>query len=172
MLNYKTLAQATARRRAALLSKVAATKESLEAMERELRLLDGILRALPKSGGVGSTGEVAAGRRSAGRRSAGRRATAPSRAKPRGKWRPGRPGRPPKWYLEQQARTPSGTNPGKRSGRKPSRRPGRVVRGTSPNRLPRAKRPPSEKQLAALAKARAARAAKRAAVEATAVTAE
>ena len=64
-----------------------------------------------------------------------------ARGRKRGTWRPGRPGRPPQWYVDQQKAQ------GKRPGKKAAK--GKRKRKVSP------------KVLAALAKAREARAAKR-----------
>jgi hypothetical protein len=77
--------------------------------------------------------------------------TAPMAAPARmaGKWRPGGRGRPPKAYVEKQAKTESVT---KKPAKQKARRKGK-------------KRPPTEKQLAAMAKAREALAAKRAAAK-------
>lgn len=95
---------------------------------------------------MGSMGAVASGRGPTGRRPVRRRFLAPSPAMPRRKWRLGRPGRTPKWFLEQQ-----GAGEGK----------GAEARAPKATAALRATRPPSEKQHTALAKAQEARATKR-----------
>jgi hypothetical protein len=117
------------KQRANLESKVAHAEQSIAGWKGEMDSLDGAISAL---GGKGRT---------EGRTGA--------KGRKRGTWRPGHPGRPPKWYIRQQKTkgTKSATKPAKRATK--SRR----------------KRKASPKQLAAMAKAREALAAKRAAAK-------
>lgn len=132
-MDYRSLAKSASGRREALKAKVASTKEELVAMEKELIVLDGLLKAIP-AGAV---------KRGPGR-PRGKRATkkAGKRAGKKGKWRPGSRGRKPQWYLDQQ-KAVSGAKKTARA--KPAKK----------------KRKASEKQLAALARAREVRAANR-----------
>jgi hypothetical protein len=138
MLNFRSMAKSASRRKEVLESKISAAKTDLVAMEEELKVLETILEALPKGAASRGPGRpLGAGKKRKG-----------------GKWRPGRPGRPPKWYLDQQK--------GKGKGAK-ARKPARSAKHAKVKK-PGRKRPASEKQLAAMAKARAALAAKRAAL--------
>ena len=88
MLNYRSMARSSSKRRDALQERIASTKEELVAMEAELKILDQILAALP-------SGTVKRGPgRPRGGKKAGRRT--------RGTWKPGGRGRPPRWYVERQ----------------------------------------------------------------------
>ena len=139
-MNYRSMAKSASRRRETLQTKITSTKEELAAMEKELQVLDGILKALP-SGAM----KVGPGR-PRGRKRRG------------GKWRKGSPGRPPKWYVEKQKA--AGTGKAKRKAAKPKKAP---MPKAPPKAKPakKVKKPVSAKVLAGLAKARAVLAAKR-----------
>ncbi len=108
------------KRREKLARQVSRAGNSIKVWKGEIDSLDAVVQSLRGMG-------------------AGRAGRTPQRAR-RGTWRPGHPGRPPKWYVEQQQ------GKGKRKGaRKAGKR----------------KRRASAKMLASLAKARAALAAKR-----------
>ena len=146
MLNFRSMAKTASKRKATLVARISATKETLAGFEKELAMLDSLLAALPAgrmSRGPGRPPK-AAKKRKGGKRMGGKRKG--------GKWKLGKPGRPPKWFLEQQ----------KGKAKKPAKS------GGGPK--PKKKRIASPKMLAALAKARAARAAKRAAAGAGAPT--
>jgi hypothetical protein len=120
--SFQSMAKAASRRRETLKARIASAKESLATMEKELGTLDRILEAL--SGTDLKTASSRGGRRKGG------------------KWRRGKPGRPPQWYLDQQ----------KAKGK-----------AKAAKKAPRKKRTVSAKVLAGLAKAREALAKKRAA---------
>ena len=109
---------------AGLASAIRVLQQRRASLEREIDKIDGVLEVLRGLGG-----SVARG---AGRRRQG------------GKWRPGRPGRPPNWYVDQREAKGAKVPAKKRS---------------------RRKRRASPRQLAAMAKARSALAAKRAAAK-------
>lgn len=125
MLNLNSMAKAASRRRDSLQSRISSTREDLAAMEKELEVLDGILKAIPSTGLARGTGRP--------------------RGRKGGKWRPGRPGRPPQWYIDQQK--------------------GKVQKPAKQATKAKKKRKASAKQLAAMAKAREALAKKRAAAK-------
>ena len=108
--------------RARLESLIAKDEQSIAGWKIQMDSIDGAIAAL---GGT---------RRKAVRTGA--------KGRKRGTWKEGSPGRPPKWFVEQQKAE---------SARKPAKKALRAKR----------KRTVSPKQLAALAKAREARAAKR-----------
>ena len=75
-----------------------------------------------------------------------------AKARKRGTWKPGRPGRPPQWYVDQQkAKVAKG---------------GKSAKKAAKTRPVNRKKKVSAKQLAGLAKAREALARKRAALKA------
>jgi hypothetical protein len=117
------------KQRAKLESKVAIAEQTIAGWKSEMDSLDGAISSL---GGTG--------------RKTGRSRGAKGRK--RGTWKPGHPGRPPKWFLEQQkAKGAKGMKPAKKAAKaKPAKRKKRV----------------SAKQLAGLARARAVLAEKRA----------
>jgi hypothetical protein len=83
MGNYGQMRRQARQRKKTLEKQLAAAEKAVRACEGELSVIDQILDAL--AGGRGGAGR--------GRMRGGRRG---------GKWRPGRPGRPPNWYIEQQ----------------------------------------------------------------------
>jgi hypothetical protein len=120
MADYAKMARDTTRRRKTLQRELAAAKRAAGACESELAVLEQIIAALK---GV----EPGAGRRGA---KAGRRGgkRGPKRGRRRGgKWRQGHPGRPPKWWVEQQKGKAKAGKGGRkrRSGGRRGRRPGR-----------------------------------------------
>ncbi len=126
MTNYGKMAKDAAARKNELQSELAAAKKTVAGCESELAVLEQILGALK-----GAAPAAPGRRRKAGRRAKpGRRAKAAGRgAAKRGKWRPGRPGRPPKWFVEQQ-KAAGGGKPGRKAGKRGrkarrGRRPGR-----------------------------------------------
>ncbi len=107
MADYSKMARDAAKRRKVLVAELDRARSTVTSCENEMKVLDQILDALKGAGG---------------RRGRGAKAG----AKKRGKWRPGRPGRPPKWWVEQQKKAGKGgaRKPGrrKRRGRKPGRK--------------------------------------------------
>jgi len=132
-MNYSLLRRTTVARQATLEKELRAAKATVTSAEKELKSLGEILGALKGVDGAAmprGTSKVKGKRRKGG------------------KWRPGHPGRPPKWYSEKM----KGKGKTKASkATKPARKAKRKKRTASP------------KMLAALEKARAAMAAKRAA---------
>ena len=94
MANYAKMAREAAERRRTLESDLVRARKTVKECEKELEVLGQILGALK------GVGKVAAPAGRGGRRRKG------------GKWRPGKPGRPPKWYVEKQ----------KAAGKKPAKR--------------------------------------------------
>lgn len=143
MTNYGKMAKDAADRRGELEGELRAAKKTVASCEAEIAVLDQILAALK---GAAPAGAAKRGRpKGSGRRAKSGRAA----AKKPGKWRPGRPGRPPKWYVEQQKGKATGT------------------KAASSRRVATRKKSASPKMLAALAKAREVLAAKRAAAART-----
>jgi hypothetical protein len=107
-------------RRRELEGELRAAKKTVSSCEAEITVLDQILAALK---GAAPSAPAKRGRPAgSGRRAKAGRAA----AKKPGKWRPGRPGRPPKWYVEQQ-RAAGGGEPkgrGRGKGRGAKRRAG------------------------------------------------
>ncbi|MCK6482204.1 MAG: hypothetical protein L6R43_19265, partial [Planctomycetes bacterium] len=111
MTNYGKMAKDAADRRGELEGELRAAKKTVASCEAEIAVLDQILAALK---GAAPAGAAKRGRpKGSGRRAKAGRAA----AKKPGKWRPGRPGRPPKWYVEQQ-KAAGGAAPKGRGGRK------------------------------------------------------
>ena len=110
-MDYRSLAKSASGRRNALQAKIASTKEDLTAMEKELVVLDGILKAIP-------AGELKRAGRPAGKRAARR-----------GRWKPGGRGRPPKAYVEARK------GKGKAGKKAPARKPTRKKRKPSEKQL-------------------------------------
>lgn len=147
MLNYRSMARSASKRQEAITSRISLAKSELVAMEKELKVLDEVLKALPSAGlSRGSSRQGKANGRGA------------KKAAKKGKWKPGKPGRPPQWYIDQQKG--KGANAPKATRAKP-----RVAAG-KPAKKPKVKRKATEKQLAAMAKAREALAANRKATKA------
>ena len=112
------------KRQATLERQVSKAEESIQSWKKEIRSLDEVVTSLKgMSGGK-----------------AGRNLPTAKRGKKRGTWRAGHPGRPPKWFTDQQQA---------KGKRKPAKKAGKR------------KKVASAKVLAGLAKARAALAAKR-----------
>src|SRR5690349_13615810 len=103
MANYAKMAREAADRRRALESDLEKARRTVKECEKELAVLSQILGALK---GV----KPARGGGPKGKRRKG------------GKWKPGKPGRPPKWYVEQQKAGGGKKKGRKRRGRKPGRR--------------------------------------------------
>ena len=118
MTDYPQMAKDAAKRRRQLEGALSQAKSSVAACEAELAVLDQILAALK---GAGKAAGAVPKRRG---RPVGSGKTA---KKKRGKWKLGKPGRPPQWYIDQQKAAGGGKKPGrkKRRGRKPGRKPGR-----------------------------------------------
>jgi len=139
-MNYGLLRRTTTARQATLEKELREARATVAASEKELHSIGQILAALK-----GTEGAAVSARRG--------KAKAKSKRRKGGKWKKGRPGRPPKWYTEKMK--------GKATAKKASK-------ATKPaKKAKRKKRTASPKMLAALAKARAARAAKRTAMTAT-----
>jgi len=115
------------RQRAKLESRVVQAEQSITAWKGEMDSLDGAISAL------GGTGKRSGPTGAKGRK--------------RGTWKPGRRGRPPQWYVDQQKAKGA-------KGRKPSKKAAKVKPGKRKRRV-------SAKQLAGLARARAVLAEKR-----------
>ena len=139
-MNYAQLRRTAITRQATLEKELREAKSTVSAAEKELASLSQILGALKGVDGA----KVTLGGKARTKRRKG------------GKLRPGHPGRPPKWYIEQQK--------GKGKG-KAAKTPKAM------KKVARKKRPASPKMLAALAKAREKLAAKRAAATAPPATA-
>ena len=95
MLDFKSVTRQATRERKSIRKQLEAARETVDRLTRELAKLDSVLGIL--------TGRGVRTRRAGG-----------------GKWRPGRPGRPPDWWREQQGR-----KAGKKSGRRAGKRRGR-----------------------------------------------
>ena len=118
MTDYPQMAKDAAKRRRQLEGALSQAKASVASCEAELAVLDQILAALK---GAGKAAGVAPKRgRPVGSFKRGGKAK-----KKRGKWKLGKPGRPPQWYIDQQKAAGGGKKPGrkKRRGRKPGRKP-------------------------------------------------
>ena len=112
MTDYPRMAKDAAKRRAELQGDLARAKKSVAACEKEIAVLDQILSALKGSGsGIARRGRPAKGGRGKKRRKGG-------------KWKAGKPGRPPEWWRKKQRALKAAKKPGrkKRRGRKPGRR--------------------------------------------------
>ena len=112
MANYAKMAREAIDRRKTLETELASARRTVKDCEKELAVLAQIIGALKGVDG----GPARGGPRSA--KKAGKRRKG-------GKWRPGHPGRPPKWYVEQQKAAGGAKKGGKRRGRKPGRKAGR-----------------------------------------------
>lgn len=122
MTSYASMRKEASDRRKALAAELAAARAAVVSCEKEIEVLDQILRALKGAGaGPGRPPRTAAG----GSKKAKKKG---------GKWRPGRPGRPPKWYVEQQKAAGKGSP--KAGGRK---KPARKGAGRKPARRTRKK---------------------------------
>ena len=104
MADYAKIRRDAVLRRKELQSELERSRRTAGACEKEIAVLDRIVSALKGVDG-----------RTAGRASGGKR------ARKGGKWRPGHPGRPPKWYVEQQ-KAAGGKKKMARIVRKPARR--------------------------------------------------
>ena len=96
MLDFKSVTRQASRERKSLRKQLEAARETVDRLTRELAKLDSVLGIL--------TG----------------RGVRPGRAGG-GKWRPGRPGRPPNWWREQQ-KGKGGRKGGKKAGKRRGRR--------------------------------------------------
>ena len=110
MANYAKIRRDAVTRRKELQGDLERARRTVQSCEREIKVLDQIVTALEGVDGRGM-GKVKGGRpaKAAGRRRKG------------GKWRKGHPGRPPKWYVEQQKAEGGGKKKARR-GRKPGLR--------------------------------------------------
>ena len=115
MADYGKIAREAASRRKVLRKELARAEKSVAECGRELEIVDQILGALRGVRGGGAGSAIRAGK------------------KP-GKWRLGKPGRPPKWWVEQQEARGKGGRKAK-AGRRKARR------GRKPGRKPAAPRP-------------------------------
>ena len=104
MANYTKMARDAENRRKEVARLLAKARREVDACERELTVLTDVLAALK---GTGSSGKSAIRRRGRGRK-----------ARRGGKWRPGRPGRPPEWWREKQAAMKGGKKKGRRGRRR------------------------------------------------------
>jgi hypothetical protein len=101
MIDFSKMARAAARRRKSLEKELERARAAVDECAKELGRIDAVLDAL--GGGGGRRGGATRGRRKGGR------------------WRPGRPGRPPNWWIEQQKK--KGAKPdGRKKGRRGRRR--------------------------------------------------
>ena len=132
MATYAKMIQESKDRRRKLQASIQSHRKSIAELEREVKDLDGVIAALGKL----SKAPTGPGRKVRAGKSSTRR---------RGTWKPGKPGRPPKWFQAKKA-----------AGAKTARRKTSAKRPTA-KRPTAKKRKLSPKQLAALAKARAAR---------------
>jgi hypothetical protein len=102
MADYAKMRRDAASRKASLEKELDSARATVKECEKELVVVQQILDAL-KGAAIGRGGKA-------------------PRGKP-GKWRPGRPGRPPNWYLEQQkGKKAAAGGAKKRRGRKPGRK--------------------------------------------------
>ena len=121
MANYAKIRRDAVQRRQVLQDDLAGAKRSVAASEKEIAVLDQIISALKGVGGVAHRGP-------------GRPPKAGGRRRKGGKWRKGHPGRPPRWYVEQQAAL--GKKAKKRGRRKGARRRRRAAAAAAPAPAP------------------------------------
>ncbi len=128
---YSTLVKDARRRRAALQSEIADARRLISRREDEMATLDAVVDALSTLAGAGA---AKPGRKPAGGRKGGaRKRAAGAAAKPRkrGGWKPGGPGRPPKWYTEKmaaEAAAAAGADASDAAPAKPAKKKGRRTR--------------------------------------------
>lgn len=117
MANYAKMARDAADRRKTLETELDGARKTVKDCEKELAVLSQIIGALkgvaPAAGRRGPRPGPKPGRK-AGRKAGKRRKG--------GKWKKGHPGRPPKWYVEQQKAAGGAKKTRKRRGRKPGRK--------------------------------------------------
>ena len=118
MANYAKIRRDAVQRRQVLQDDLASAKRSVAASEKEIAVLDQIISALKGVDGRMKRGRVGRPPKAGGRRRKG------------GKWRKGHPGRPPKWYVDQQAAL--GKKAKKRGRRKGARRRRRAAAAAAP----------------------------------------
>ncbi len=110
MANYAKIRRDAVARRGVLQDEMERAKRTAAECEKEIAVLDQIIGALKGVDGRSRGGKV--GRPAKGGRKKG------------GKWRKGHPGRPPKWYVEQQKGKGAGKKKrGRRKGARRGRRP-------------------------------------------------
>jgi hypothetical protein len=103
MTDFRRMSKDASKRRKALAREIAKARQALNALEDEMTIVDQVLSAL------------------AGPRRMGRPRRGPRGGRVRGgRWRPGKPGRPPKWWVEQQKG--KAAKAGKRGGRRRRRK--------------------------------------------------
>jgi hypothetical protein len=113
MADYAKMRRDASSRKTSLEKELETARATVKDCEKELVVVQQILDAL-KGASMGKGGGKA------------------PRGKP-GKWRPGRPGRPPKWYVEQQkGKKAAGGGAKKRRGRKPGRRKASAAPAAAP----------------------------------------
>lgn len=113
MANYAKIRRDAVTRRKELQVDLERSRRTAGACEKEIAVLDQIIGALKGVDGR-SVGKAAGGKRKGG------------------KWRPGHPGRPPKWYVEQQK---------EKGGKKKARRGKKAGRRRKPAAAPAAEAP-------------------------------